>query len=111
MAKYNVNFDVSEDMELNRHDELVSFNIGVEILEDTNVNKMNVFDNEVVLADEKTCETLNGFKVTEVEKIKYVDLSEIDHSEYFKDLFTKMLIVILSLALIVCIILLIRKKK
>ena len=106
-----VYFDVSEDMELNRHDELVSFNIGVEILEDTNVNKMNVFDNEVVLADEKTCEILNGFKVTEVEKIKYVDLSEIDHSEYFKDLFTKMLIVILSLALIVCIILLIRKKK
>lgn len=106
-----VYFDVSEDMELNRHDELVSFNIGVDIISDTTVTKMNVFDNEVILADDKTCEILNGFKVTEVEKIKYVDLSEIDHKEYFKDLFSKILIGILSLGLIVCIILLIKKKK
>lgn len=106
-----VYFTVSEDTELTRHDELVSFNIGVDIISDTTVTKMNVFDNEVILADDKTCEILNGFKVTEVEKIKYVDLSEIDHKEYFKDLFSKILIGILSLGLIVCIILLIRKKK
>ena len=72
---------------------------------------MDVLGNEVILSDEKTCEAINGFKINEVEKIQYVDLSKVDHTEYFEDLFTRVIIGILGIALIVCIILLIRKKK
>lgn len=104
-------FTVPKDMELDRHEELVSFNIGVEILDDALIKKIDVLGNEVILSDEKTCEVINGFKINEVEKIKYVDLSKVDHTEYFEDLFTRVIIGILSIALIVCIILLIRKKK
>ena len=104
-------FTVPKDMELDRHEELVSFNIGVEILDDALIKKIDVLGNEVILSDEKTCEAINGFKINEVEKIKYVDLSKVDHTEYFEDLFTRVIIGILSIALIVCIILLIRKKK
>ena len=104
-------FTVPKDMELDRHEELVSFNIGVEILDDALIKKIDVLGNEVILSDEKTCEVINGFKINEVEKIKYVDLSKVDHTEYFEDLFTRVIIGILGIALIVCIILLIRKKK
>ena len=104
-------FTVLKDMELDRYEELVSFNIGVEILDDALIKKIDVLGNEVILSDEKTCEAINGFKINEVEKIKYVDLSKVDHTEYFEDLFTRVIIGILSIALIVCIILLIRKKK
>lgn len=104
-------FTVLEDMKLNRHEELINFNIEVEILNDAKINKIDVLGNEVVLGDESTCEVINDFKVTEVEKIKYVDLSKVDHTEYFEDLFTRIIIGVLSISLIICIILLIRKKK
>lgn len=110
-GKSLIYFNTDEDLELRRHDELVSFNIRVEILNDYKVNKMDVFGNEVILGDEKTCEEINGFKVTEVEKIKYVDLSEVDHKEYFEDLISSVIIVALIISLIVCIILLVRKSK
>lgn len=104
-------FTVPEDMELNRHDTLVSFNIEVEILNEAKINKIHVLGNEVVLGDEKTCENINQFKITEVEKIKYVDLSEVDHSEYFEDLFIGVIIGFLSVSLIICLIILFRIRK
>lgn len=104
-------FTVPEDMELDRHDTLVSFNIEVEILNDAKINKMNVLGNEVVLGDEKTCEDINGFKIDEVETIKYVDLSKVDHSEYFEDLFTGVIVGLLSVSLIICLVILFRLKK
>lgn len=102
-------FTVPEDMELDRHDTLVSFNIEVEIL--AKINKMNVLGNEVVLGDEKTCEDINGFKIDEVETVKYVDLSKVDHSEYFEDLFTGVIVGLLSVSLIICLVILFRLKK
>ena len=108
-GKSLVYFELGNDIEMKRHDELVSFNIGVELLIDKSVYKMDVFGNEVILADEATCEIVNGFKVTEVERI--VDLREVDHTEYIKDLIKNILIVVLSIVSIICIILLIRKKK
>jgi len=110
-GKSLIYFSIEEDLELKRHDELVSFNIGVEILSDYEINKMDVFGNEVLLSDEKTCEEINGFKVTEVEKIKYIDLSKADHKEYFEDLISNFIIMVLTISLIVCIVLLVRKKK
>lgn len=103
--------NVDDNLELKTHEELVKFNVEVEILNDVEINKINVLDNEVVLSDEVTCEKINGYKITEVEKIKYVDMSLVDHSEYFEDLFTRVIITVLGIALIICIILLIRKKK
>ena len=103
--------NVDDNLELKTHEELVKFNVEVEILNDVEINKINVLDNEVVLSDEATCEKINGYKITEVEKIKYVDMSLVDHSEYFEDLFTRVIITVLGIALIICIILLIRKKK
>lgn len=109
VGKSLVYFEVAQDRELKRHDELVSFNIGVEILNDTSINKMDIFGNEVVLADEATCEVINGYKVTEIERI--VDLRQVDHTAYINDLIEKSIIGILSIALIICIVLLIRRKK
>ena len=109
VSKSLVYFDLLEDIELSRHDELVSFNIGVEILNNTKINKMDVFGNEVILADESTCEILNGYKVTEIERI--VDLSKTDHKEYINDLIDKCIISILTISLVICSYMLIRKKK
>ena len=109
MGKSLVYFSLAEDMELKRHDTLVNFNIGIEILKDTTINKLDIFGNEVIVADEVTCEKINGYKVTEVERI--VDLRETDHTEYIKDLIKNIVIVVLSIVSIICIILLIRKKK
>jgi hypothetical protein len=108
-GKSLVYYKLSEDIELKRHDELVSFDIGVEILNNYEIYRMDVFGNEVILADEATCEIVNGFKVTEIERI--VDLSEIDHTQYINNLIKNIVIVILSISLVTCIILLIRKKK
>ena len=109
VGKSLVYFSLVEDMELKRHDTLVNFNIGIEIIKDTTINKLDIFGNEVIVADEVTCEKINGYKVTEVERI--VDLREVDHTEYIKDLIKNILIVVLSIVSIICIILLIRKKK
>ena len=108
-GKSLVYYKLNEDVELKRHDELVSFDIGVEILNDYEVYQMDVFGNEIILADEATCEIVNGYKVTEIERI--IDLSEVDHTEYIKDLIKNIVIVVLSIVSIICIILLIRKKK
>lgn len=108
-GKSLVYYKLNEDVELKRHDELVSFDIGVEILNDYDLYQMDVFGNEIILADEATCEIVNGYKVTEVERI--IDLSEVDHTEYIKDLIKNIVIVVLSIVSIICIILLIRKKK
>lgn len=108
-GKSLVYYKLNEDVELKRHDELVSFDIGVEILNDYEVYQMDVFGNEIILADEATCEIVNGYKVTEVERI--VNLSETDHTEYIKDLIKNIVIVVLSIISIICIVLLIRKKK
>lgn len=109
VGKSLVYFSLVEDMELKRHDTLVNFNIGIEILKDTTINKLDIFGNEVIVADEVTCEKINGYKVTEIERI--VDLREVDHTEYIKDLIKNIVIVVLSIVSIICIILLIRKKK
>lgn len=109
VGKSLVYFSLVEDMELKRHDTLVNFNIGIEIIKDTTINKLDIFGNEVIVADEATCEIVNGYKVTEVERI--IDLSEVDHTEYIKDLIKNIVIVVLSIVSIICIILLIRKKK
>ena len=109
VGKSLVYFSLVEDMELKRHDTLVNFNIGIEILKDTTINKLDIFGNEVIVADEVTCEKINGYKVTEVERI--VDLREVDHTEYIKNLIKNVVIVVLSIVSIICIILLIRKKK
>ena len=109
VGKSLVYFSLVEDMELKRHDTLVNFNIGIEIIKDTTINKLDIFGNEVIVADEVTCEKINGYKVTEVERI--VDLREVDHTEYIKDLIKNTVIVVLSIVSIICIILLIRKKK
>ena len=108
-GKSLVYYKLYEDVELKRHDELVSFDIGVEILNDYEVYQMDVFGNEIILADEATCEIVNGYKVTEIERI--IDLSEVDHTEYIKDLIKNIVIVFLSIISIICIVLLIRKKK
>ena len=109
VGKSLVYFSLVEDMELKRHDTLVNFNIGIEIIKDTTINKLDIFGNEVIVADEVTCEKINGYKVTEVERI--VDLREVDHTEYIKDLIKNIVIVVLSIISIICIVLLIRKKK
>lgn len=109
VGKSLVYFSLVEDMELKRHDTLVNFNIGIEIIKDTTINKLDIFGNEVIVADEVTCEKINGYKVTEVERI--VNLSETDHTEYIKDLIKNIVIVVLSIISIICIVLLIRKKK
>ena len=109
VGKSLVYFSLVEDMELKRHDTLVNFNIGIEIIKDTTINKLDIFGNEVIVADEVTCEKINGYKVTEVERI--VDLREVDHTEYIKNLIKNIVIVVLSIVSIICIVLLIRKKK
>lgn len=108
-SKSLVYYKINENVELKRHDELVSFNIDVELLNGYELYRMDVFGNEVILADEETCEMINGFKVTEVERI--VELNETDHTEYVKYLLINILIGVLSISLFICIVLLIKTRK
>lgn len=106
-----IKYKVNEDIEIKSNEELVSFDLVVKVIKDFEINKINVLGNDIVLSDDGICESINDFKITEVERVKYVDLSEVDHSKYFNDIISKIIIGVLSISLIVCIILLIRKKK
>lgn len=108
-GKSLVYYKLSDDIELKRHDELVSFDIGVEILNDYEVYRMDVFGNEVIFADAVTCEKINGFKVTEVERV--IDLRKDDHAGYISDFIKNIVIIVLIISLGICIVLLIKKKK
>ena len=74
-----INYYLSEDIEATKLDKIMSFNIQIEFINEVPTNYY-VLGSEVLLADEKICEEINGYKINEVEKIKYVDLSEIDNT-------------------------------
>ena len=110
-SRSRINYFLDEEINANKLENIFSFNIQIEFINEI-PDTYYVLGKDVLLSsDKKICEDINGYEITEVEKIKYVDLSKVDHTEYFEDLFTRVIIGILSIALIVCIILLIRKKK
>ena len=94
-SRSRINYFLDEDINANKLENIFSFNIQIEFkneIPDTNY----VLGKDVLLSsDKKICEDINGYEITEVEKIKYVDLSKVDHTEMINDLITKVIIWIL----------------
>ena len=65
-------YKVKEDFSTKKLDVIMSFNVDVEFLGEI-PNTFYLLGDEIVISDDSlVCEFLNGFKITEIEKTKYV---------------------------------------
>lgn len=105
-----IRYYIEEDLSANKLDDVFSFNIQIEFLDNV-PDTYYVLGTEVIISDQDVCERVNGYQITEVEKIEYVDLSQVDHREMINDLILKVIICLLIAIIIVLVFLLNRKKK
>lgn len=104
-------YSVIEDINVKKNEEIISFNLEVEFLNEV-PSTYYLFGNEIVVSkDKKLCNTINGYEIKEIERKVYVDLSKIDHTEMINDMITKVIICILVVIIIVLSIILWRRKK
>jgi hypothetical protein len=110
-SRSRINYFLDEDINANKLENIFSFNIQIEFINEI-PDTYYVLGKEVLLSsDKKICDDINGYEITEVEKIKYVDLSKVDHTEMINDLITKVIIWILIVIIIVLCVMLWRRKK
>ena len=110
-SRSRINYFLDEDINANKLENIFSFNIQIEFINEI-PDTYYVLGKEVLLSsDKKICDDINGYEITEVEKIKYVDLSKVDHTEMINDLITKVIIWILIAIIIVLCVMLWRRKK
>ena len=110
-GRSKINYYLDSDINATKLEEVFSFNIQLEFIDEI-PDTYYVLGKEVLLSsDNEICEEINGYKITEVEKVKYVDLSETDHSDMINDYIIKIVIGVLIVIIIILSILLIKKKK
>lgn len=110
-GRSRINYYLDSDINATKLEEVFSFNIQLEFIDEI-PDTYYVLGKEVLLSsDNEICEEINGYKITEVEKVKYVDLSETDHSDMINDYIIKIVICVLIVIIIILSILLIKKKK
>lgn len=110
-GRSRINYYLDSDINATKLEEVFSFNIQLEFIDEI-PDTYYVLGKEVLLSfGNEICEEINGFKITEVEKVKYVDLSETDHSDMINDYIIKIVICVLIVIIIILSILLIKKKK
>ena len=110
-SRSRINYFLDEEINANKLENIFSFNIQIEFINEI-PDTYYVLGKDVLLSsDKKICEDINGYEITEVEKIKYVDLSKVDHTEMINDLITKVIIWILIVIIIVLCVMLWRRKK
>ena len=105
-----IRYYIEKDLSANKLDNVFSFNLQVEFINQV-PDTYYVLGTEIVISDKEVCEEVNGYKINEVEKIKYIDFSKVDHTEMINDLIVKVVIGLLVVTIIVLVFLLIRKKK
>lgn len=110
-GRSRINYYLDSDINATKLEEVFSFNIQLEFIDEI-PDTYYVLGKEVLLSfGNEICEEINGYKITEVEKVKYVDLSETDHSDMINDYIIKIVIGVLIVIIIILSILLIKKKK
>ena len=110
-GRSRINYYLDSDINATKLEEVFSFNIQLEFIDEI-PDTYYVLGKEVLLSSgNEICEEINGYKITEVEKVKYVDLSETDHSDMINDYIIKIVICVLIVIIIILSILLIKKKK
>lgn len=110
-GRSRINYYLDSDINATKLEEVFSFNIQLEFIDEI-PDTYYVLGKEVLFSsDNEICEEINGYKITEVEKVKYVDLSETDHSDMINDYIIKIVIGVLIVIIIILSILLIKKKK
>ncbi len=110
-GRSRINYYLDSDINATKLEEVFSFNIQLEFIDEI-PDTYYVLGKEVLLSfGNEICEEINGYKITEVEKVKYVDLSETDHSDMINDYIIKIVICVLIVIIIILSILLIKKKK
>ena len=105
-----IRYYIEEDLSANKLDDVFSFDIQIEFLDNV-PDTYYVLGTEVIISDQDVCEIVNGYQITEVEKLEYVDLSQVDHREMINDLILKVIICLLIAIIIVLVFLINRKKK
>lgn len=102
-SRSNIYYYLEEDIETEVAEEIMSFNVNIEFIEEL-PDSVYVLGNEVILSDKDVCDIVNGYEITEVEKIIYINNEETNYSAYI-------LTCLFIVSLIICIVLLIRRNK
>lgn len=105
-----IRYYIEEDLSAKRLDDVFSFNIQIEFLDNV-PDTYYVLGTEVIISDKEVCERINEYQVTEVEKIEYVDLSQVDHSEMINNMIMKVILFILIIVVLILSVLLFKRKK
>lgn len=105
-----IRYYIEEDLSAKRLDDVFSFNIQIEFLDNV-PDTYYVLGTEVIISDKEVCERINEYQITEVEKIEYVDLSQVDHSEMINNMIMKVILFILIIVVLILSVLLFKRKK
>ncbi len=101
-------YSIIDDMNLNKLDKLMSFNIQIEFTQEI-PDSYDVLGTKVTLGDEEICELVNGHKVDIIESVIYKELNK-DKENLYKIMFYIMLGTFV-IGLILVIIMLIKRNK
>lgn len=101
-------YSIIEDMNVNKLDKLMSFNLQIEFTKEI-PDSYEILGTKVVLGDEEFCELVNGYKVDIIESIKYKEVNN-DKDNFYKIMFYIMA-GIFVIGLIIVIVMLIKRNK
>lgn len=101
-------YSIIEDMNVNKLDKLMSFNLQIEFTKEI-PDSYEILGAKVVLGDEEFCELVNGYKVDTIERIKYKEVNN-DKDNFYKIMFYIMA-GIFVIGLIIVIVMLIKRNK
>ena len=96
---------------LNKLDRIIDFELEIKFNNDI-PDSLYVLGNKVIVSNDKdVCDEINGFEIKEIERIKYVNLEETDHSKFINEVIIKVILVILVLIIISLITFIFRNRK
>lgn len=101
-------YTIIEDMNVNKLDKLISFNLQIEFTKEI-PDSYDVLGTKVALGDEEFCKLVNGYKVDIIESIKYKEVNN-DKDDLYKTMFY-ILVGILFIGLVIVIVMLNRRNK
>lgn len=105
-----IRYYIDEDLIARKLDDVFSFNIQIEFLDNV-PDTYYVLGTEIVISDKEVCERVNGYQITELEKIEYIDLNQVDHKEIITNMIINVILIILVIIIFILIVLFCKRKK
>ena len=104
-------YSLNKDLKLNKLDRIIDFELEIKFNNDI-PDSLYVLGNEIIVSNDKdVCDEINGFEIKEIERIKYVNLKETDHSKFINEIIIKVILVILILIILSLIMFIVRNRK